>query len=208
MKRAIDSEAALPLKRRASSLFSIATIVEDEEDNTELKELIEKKILKNDRLPATKSDDSPCPVTETPPTLSVTESCSELASDEEGLYFDEEEPPIITKDRDIKTFLPNMGPLASKKVIVEGVDWKEPKGDLKTGIVFESGSKHFDRSNRFHKERPLRVISIMETLQSSEELKSRYCLLGDDGDSASESATAFLDDDDYLRVHVPGYLQR
>jgi hypothetical protein len=79
--------------------------------------------------------------------------------------------------------------------------------DLRTGIVFEEGAKHFDRHNRFHKERPIRITSIMQALKTSEDGEWDRChILGEE--SSTELATKFLDDEDYLRVHLPGYMKR
>jgi len=98
------------------------------------------------------------------------------------------------------------------------------QGSHQTGLVFESGSKHFDRHNRFHKERPLRVTSIHDYLLKSKlnddngaTLVERCHILmpnegvghkGAYGNNGKSSEELFLDNDDYLRVHLPGYMQR
>ena len=128
-------------------------------------------------------------------------------------------------------------------------------GDRRTGLVFESGSKHFDRHNRFHKERPIRVESVRnhllkakkeesptvtaavptEPLEGRRAIRERCVLLagsedrggdgnggdrgacGEDTRIATASTTtsplktpeeAWLADEDFLRVHLPGYMQR
>mmetsp|Transcript_23699 Transcript_23699/g.49617 ORF Transcript_23699/g.49617 Transcript_23699/m.49617 type:complete len:658 (-) Transcript_23699:134-2107(-) len=104
--------------------------------------------------------------------------------------------------------------------------------DHLTGLVFESGSNHFDRHNRFHKERPLRITSVRDYLkkkarQTSEENRNQNqrtilerCHLlesrsgGDDRcvkvveSDKKSTEDIWLDDYDYLRVHLPGYMQR
>ena len=98
--------------------------------------------------------------------------------------------------------------------------------DNYTGLVFESGSKHFDRHNRFHKERPIRVNSVYDYLSKAkvspeaddDNEKTIYerCRLLDchDGEKEREdmkkksTEDLWLDDHDYLRVHLPGYMQR
>lgn len=106
--------------------------------------------------------------------------------------------------------------------------------DHQTGLVFESGSKHFDRHNRLHKERPSRITSVYEHLFKSDgdteqtfHERCRLLLTDRDGDwgrgdvemkmvSDEEGGRRgrkrleelWLDDDDYLRVHLPGYMQR
>ena len=99
--------------------------------------------------------------------------------------------------------------------------------------MFETGSRHYDRHNRLHKERPVRITSIMEALQKADHsIYDRCCVLGeknnddatnttnesnriDDGGGVgigtimpTTSATKFLDDHDFLRVHLPGYMKR
>ena len=91
--------------------------------------------------------------------------------------------------------------------------------DLRTGVIFEAGQDHFDRRNKFHKERPLRVTSVRDALIQSDLGFAKRCAIFKDGttnqdDNDDQDATqtspeqAFLDDDDYLRSHLPGYMQR
>ena len=93
--------------------------------------------------------------------------------------------------------------------------------DQRTGLVFEAGSQHFDRHNRFHKERPIRVTSvhdylanakpayqertIFERCQVLEHLGGNACV---EVGSKKSPAELWLDDCDYLRVHLPGHMQR
>ena len=74
--------------------------------------------------------------------------------------------------------------------------------ETRTGIVHEAGAGHFDRSNRLHKERMERVLSIVEALEN-DTLLDRCHSLG-----SEPAAVDFLEDQDYLRVHLPGYMQR
>jgi hypothetical protein len=76
-----------------------------------------------------------------------------------------------------------------------------PSCDARVGIVVERAANHFDRRNRRHPERPSRVASIVDTL-TTRGLLRRCCLLGDD------KTDELLQDEDYLRVHLPGYMQR
>jgi hypothetical protein len=140
--------------------------------------------------------------------LLVTEDSS-TCTDADGLYFDEDSIPgdgdnSSTAKKSYLPSLPATNSHASTKIGSEEVTHAESEGDLRTGIVAEIGSKH---SSRFHKERPLRVTSIIEALEKSEgDLYERCCILGD---AASDPAKSFLDDDeDFLRVHLPGYMQR
>ncbi len=103
------------------------------------------------------------------------------------------------------------------KIVTDEKKKKDQVGDFRTGLVFEAGADHFDRHNRLHKERPLRITSIREALQKSKgEVFARCCVLGDEEEASSThnptatttSASQFLDDEDYLRVHLPGYMQR
>jgi len=96
-------------------------------------------------------------------------------------------------------------------------------GDFKTAIVIEEALKHFDRSNRFAKDRPPRIASIVKALQGDcqENLMDRCCLIhgendylhentlrGTDGTAPLPSSSSFLTEKDYLQVHRPGYMQR
>lgn len=97
--------------------------------------------------------------------------------------------------------------------------------DNRTGILFESGSKHFDRHNRLHKERPIRITAVQDYLTKAKPIndvdKTIYerCILLESLSSneskcrlVTESKKApeelWLDDYEYLRVHLPGYMQR
>lgn len=96
----------------------------------------------------------------------------------------------------------------------------KPTADHRTGLIFEAGLHHFDRHNRFHKERPLRVTSVHEYLMKAKSssdsendgertIFERCRLMGgeEEGDTKSPEEL-WLDNDDYLRVHLPGYMQR
>ncbi|KAL7542290.1 hypothetical protein ACHAXR_013391 [Thalassiosira sp. AJA248-18] len=78
--------------------------------------------------------------------------------------------------------------------------------DNRTGLVFEAGSKHFDRHNRFHKERPLRITSVQDYLSKAKPADNEQTIF--ERCHLLEGQELWLDDHDYLRVHVPGYMQR
>ena len=96
--------------------------------------------------------------------------------------------------------------------------------DNRTGILFESGSKHFDRHNRLHKERPIRITAVQDYLTKAKSIndvdKTIYerCVLLESlsnesmcthvTESKKTPEELWLDDYDYLRVHLPGYMQR
>jgi histone deacetylase 6 len=81
-------------------------------------------------------------------------------------------------------------------------------GDGKTGIVFEASPQHFDRHNHFHKERPLRVTSIHDALVKAG-IHERCTLFEQNTELSSTSPEMnFLNDEDFLRVHLSGYMQR
>lgn len=92
--------------------------------------------------------------------------------------------------------------------IIADSETTEPQSgdDSRTGIVFESACGHFDRStNRCpSKERPSRILSVMESLQNDAILDRCHCL----GSGATADARDFLQDEDFLRVHLSGYMQR
>mmetsp|Transcript_5366 Transcript_5366/g.12190 ORF Transcript_5366/g.12190 Transcript_5366/m.12190 type:complete len:596 (-) Transcript_5366:175-1962(-) len=86
--------------------------------------------------------------------------------------------------------------------------------DNRTGLIFESGTKHFDRHNRFHKERPLRITAVHDYLANAKPaddektIFERCRLMEGRGGEDDVTAKLWLDDHDYLRVHLPGYMQR
>ena len=80
--------------------------------------------------------------------------------------------------------------------------------DCKTGIVFEESSLHFDPHNHFNKEQPLRVSSIYQALVKAG-IQHRCALFDQCLSLPSHSPeSAFLNDEDFLRVHLPAYMQR
>jgi hypothetical protein len=203
------------LKRRTSSIFSISTVVEDDDDQDDLNNSLKSETLSR-RVSSPTSNGQKAPVEPSEAVLHLPVTAdSSTCTDAEGLYFDEDSIPGDASSTAKKSHLPSLPATNShvstkiqlEEVVLEEVALEESEGDLRTGIVAESGSKHFDRQNRLHKERPLRVTSIIEALEKSEgDLYQRCCILGD---AASDPAKCFLDDDeDYLRVHLPGYMQR
>ena len=96
------------------------------------------------------------------------------------------------------------------------------KNDISTGIIYEVGELHFDRHNRFRQERPLRITKIKNYLEQSKKIQGGYTVL--EGTQKSEadsnsiekssmkketsSGREFLENEDYLRVHLPGYMRR
>lgn len=87
----------------------------------------------------------------------------------------------------------------------------------RTGLVFESGLDHFDRHNKLHKERPSRIQAVEDYLKNIKKMDGEKSLpdrcqllkscgwFQDDVDEKSEGL--WLSDYDYLRVHLPGYMQ-
>jgi hypothetical protein len=203
MKRVTDSQGSLPLKRRASSMFSISTVVEEDDDQNDLNKCLKSEASSRSSM----GKEAPPEVVLQLPVTADSSTCT----DADGLYFDEDSIPGDASSPAKKSFLPNLtntNSRVSRKLALDEITLEESKGDLRTGIVVESGAQHNnDRQNRFHKERPQRVTSIIEALEKSEgDLYQRCCILDD---AASDPAKSFLDDDeDYLRVHLPGYMQR
>ena len=125
--------------------------------------------------------------------------------------------PAPNKDRVVKEVIV----CRHQATVDEEIMTTNDQGHFRTGLVFEAGIDHYDRHNRLHKERPMRITSIRDALEkSSNNTLDRCCVLGDDdaflGSSTKsttlqvppDSATQFLEDDDYLRVHLPGYMKR
>lgn len=209
MKRSLASNHSIgsDLKRRSSSLFSIHTVAEEHE----------KDPRSLDNLSALKDDDSTVRYP-----VSVTSSSAPNPADggdSDGFYIEDDDDDVQANLIKPSSFLTVGqgwdqvigGPCAvpEEEVAVEKPSESSQSEDHRTGIVFESGSKHFDRHNRYHKERPLRVTSIREALEKSDlDFEDRCQLLEKDPSDADAEARAFLEDDDYLSVHLPGYMQR
>ena len=201
MKRRIASDHSFGgiLKRRSSSLFSIDTI--NESPSRPPSELN----LSNNLHPKDIIQDSTsthvCSNSISSPSATETEVSS---TDGAGFYIDEDLSDDDTGNDKIIPTVPS--DIKTEKVVETQSSHVDQTGDLRTGVVFESGSKHFDRHNRLHKERPVRVTSIMDALQKSN-LQDKFTVLDDIVEDSSPEKL-FLDDDDYLQVHLPGYMKR
>ena len=196
MKRGPESEPSLPLKRRSSSLFSISAVpVQDEDGQQDIQEPnLKPAALSNDIASSNSSlkqvRNALISPTATPPPF-INAADDDSSSSEEGLFIEEtSSKPLHLQSSE--TALPP----------TEVQTQNAPPGDHRTGVIFEDGSRHFDRHNRLHKERPIRVQSIQEALEKN--LIISRCKPVE----TLESAANFLNDDDYLRVHLPGYMQR
>lgn len=212
MKRSLDSSPNLkPLKRANSSLFSIATLVDDESNvdglldgGLKIEESASTAINGKVRTVSTASDLSPLldGVLDDEPPEEVASSCSDSESEfgKEELVRCLEINPAA--DSEVK---------AAAAVAESTANAAE---DHRTGLVFESASNHYDRYNKFHKERPMRVTSVYDYLSNQKPKEDgrqsifERCRLLEKGGHESSSADEFLEDCDYLRVHLPGYMQR
>jgi hypothetical protein len=216
-------------------MFSIATVVEEGSDDPELRicysteELREKIALMGE---SSNRRDESCHQRQ-PSCASAIPTDNSCSSTDDFFIEDEDEevPVSLTPFKESmgsptiegSLRLSEMQEMAKEEALVESIvpqqeANKEEKGELKTGIVFEASTRHFDRHNRFHKERPIRVTSIYDALVKAG-LQERCTLFEQEGgedrtsdqalssDDASPEAS-FLNDEDFLRVHLPGYMQR
>lgn len=199
MKRRITSDHSFSLKRRSSSLslFSIETI-DQSRPSSELNLSLHDTSAISFQDAAHKRI-----VSLSSPYVTTTETES---SSTDGFFVDEESDDENSKL--VPSFLPVIPVEKSDECMSTKVETKplEEPGDLRTGIVFNAGAQHFDRHNRMHKERPLRVTSIMEGLRNSD-IQEKYILLEDHVEESSPEKI-FLEDEDYLQVHLPGYMKR
>ena len=218
MKRSIqDGTEVMPLRKKTPSLFSIATVLEDEEGskaklisrcNSASSSTVGLDIMERDE------GHTSCPLT-------AAAAAPPLAPTEDEISSSEEDVLSFSNNSRAKPIIAAPVQLAPEDIVLDEVicdscekyNTINTEGDFRSGLVFEAGSNHFDRHNRLHKERPIRVICIMEALKKSDNnIFDRCCVLGESSDSddglPSRSAADFLDDDDYLRVHLPGYMQR
>ena len=234
-----------PIKRSNSSLFSIATLVDvvDNDNTTDISRLMDgggakspKGLLLDDD---NNNDDNSNEEEEEVDNDSIQHSSSFLPincgndNDDGGgndgaiddaiddaissscSSSDVEQQPDATVDGDLP------GIHTSNKSLPDII-----KGDNRTGLIFEAGSKHFDRHNRMHKERAIRVTAVQDyllakakskvddneqTIYERCQLLQRHARDNVDRREESNSKTPeelYLDDHDYLRVHLPGYMQR
>lgn len=257
MKRAVqtihdENNTELPLKKRTSSLFSIATVCE-EDDNDRLNSSARLGNASNassavglDLMETSKeypvgealtqgylhSSAAPSLLSVTPQSLSCAEDSSTGTDDDEVSISPNNKcvmkPPLHPSSLLVRTteleqrILPQKMTIHAEKAVASCTtatisSGSPDQGDYRTGIVFEAGSDHYDRHSRLHKERPLRVTSVMDALKKADnDIYDRCCVLGEDDSESSAgailptsgSATSFLDDDDFLRVHLPGYMKR
>lgn len=214
MKRRSESEVSLRhLKRSNSSVFSIATIVE--QDSTVRNVDVEPVVGAIRMTPPHPPRAAAAHPSEADGGFYV-ESGGGDGNDNDG------DERTDTSTLDTSSYLPVLSPSRKTKK-------KETRvaNDNVTGVIFESSDGHCDRSNRLHKERPLRIVSIKDHLIRPEchHISRRCKIFGDAGavykreegntggtigTMAATEATVdqFLDDEDYLRVHLAGYMQR
>jgi hypothetical protein len=212
MKRSIDSSSNLkPLKRANSSLFSIATLVDDECNVDSVLPggltIEEKPAAANCKVRAVSSA-SELPlldgVLDDEPPEEMASSCSDSESESSPDFAMEK----LDQCREINEAAGSAAAASAESA--KGLQSE----DLRTGLVFESATNHYDRYNKLHKERPTRVTSVYDYLSNQKAQDGRQsiferCQLKETGEVKSSSdEEMFLQDDDYLRVHLPGYMQR
>lgn len=167
MKRAADlGSNERCLKRANSSLFSIATLLDNSNDEGNAGESVEQLTSLN---------------------CAQAESCSG-ADNDGGPSRDDGYFVGCSEDSEEANMAPN-------------------NGDCRTAVVFEAAEKHFDRHNKFHKERPARIISVRDCLSKSTSSLEKTILERCHDISDENDKTECLDEEDYLRVHLPGYMQ-
>lgn len=205
-----SSPDARPLKRANSSLFSIATLVDQVDCSGASSSSAEDRAisgLAGGRLDGGGAEEESSACDDdgddlAPPDDFASSSCS---SSDVGEQEDDENDLVGSASS------AQHAPIRSTP----------ERSDNRTGLVFESGSRHFDRHNRLHKERPLRITAVRDYLakakpKENEQTVYERCQLlegrGEDGTAIEESRKTpegiWLDDDDYLRVHLPGYMRR
>uniref|UniRef100_A0A7S4UW91 histone deacetylase n=1 Tax=Ditylum brightwellii TaxID=49249 RepID=A0A7S4UW91_9STRA len=231
MKRRISSNDFLnsrQLKRANSSLFSISTIVEDNQDSHPhpLHERILNHGNDEDALTPPPSDDAnrekifkgnkqhdtvKRSTANNSPSLDDTE-----VSSSDGFYIDEDDdesndrflsPPSTNAVATPSSSNPTQNIITTTAKTASVETEAKVDSDFRTGIVFESGEAHYDRYNKLHKERPLRVTSVRDHLLNGN-VGKRCVVLNYCGEKRQCPERDWLEDDDYLRVHLPGYMKR
>merc|ERR1719401_1218076 len=228
------------LKRVNTSLFSIATFSDDEPNPNEIISALNVGVNSTNPLPV---DDSEVGGDRAVSLLTTStsglfpldgsdddddvatpgqfaSSCSSSSDIDEGKdSVDNASVQQVISSQNSPDKLPISGEVVCKKKI-EVYDVSDSNDQL-TGLVFESGSKHFDRRNKFHKERPIRITTVHDYLAKAgptsqdktlfercrllEQIGGKACIKIGSKKSPEE---LWLDDYDYLRVHLPGYVQR
>lgn len=202
MKRSLNSELSLggDLKRRNSSLFSIATMMEDSDLRRRPSEILDSKRLMDSYISREVSLSS---------NVATEEGTS--ASDHDFFIEDDADTASALLNHPFETIV-----VAAPESLVSLVRHAAVEtGDMKTGLFFESSPNHADRHNRLHKERPLRVTSVQDALRKAG-FEERCAWIGEEKslDQDTNDGTIcsperkFLQDEDFLRVHLPGYMQR
>ena len=206
MKRQSESETSLRhLKRANSSVFSIATIVDDSDVES-------RRTTRTSVAMAGKPPPQPPTAPSLPETDGFFVASGDCGDDDDG------DDRIDASTLDTSSYLPVLSPSRKTKKSTFA-------NDKRVGVVFESSDGHYDRNNRLHKERPLRITSIKDYLMRKDaphNLARRCKIFGDanavykreEGTETTgtihlaTSVDQFLDDEDYLRVHLAGYMQR
>jgi len=185
------------------SLFSIATIDDENADNdTSIKAVVETNTL---------GSSSHCVSIQF--LLKTRVSTFDQGQEEDGdvglSLQDEDENEFLTRRYPIHAFPPLQIP-----------PWLSH--DNRTGLIFESSPQHFDRHNRYHKERPIRVDSTRDYLLQSVHNFAQRCVHLTLRNAASDSnawkqeiphdestfSKFCLEEEDYVRVHLLPYIQR
>ena len=230
-----------PIKRSNSSLFSIATLVDvvDNDNTTDISRLMDGGGAKSPKgliLDDDNNDDNDDNSNEEEVDNAVIQHSSSFLpincsnnDDDATVTMPDDAISSSCSSSDVEQ-QPNARKMAagiqqhtSNKSLPDII-----KGDNRTGLIFEAGSKHFDRHNRMHKERAIRVTAVQDyllakakskvydneqTIYERCQLLQRHARDDDDVDRREESNSKtpeelYLDDHDYLRVHLPGYMQR
>ena len=189
MKRRSDSDPAIGSIKRVNSCVSSVAFIAGLMDGDVTLRKSEPCITD---LQAT-AEDAVCHLQQ------VSVATDESASSTDNFFVEDSEEDIAIDLGPIKRIMISSRTEASASVNL---------GDYKTGVVFADSSLHIDLRNRFHPERPLRVTTIHDTLVEAG-IHERCTLFELEQELPSRSSeSAFLNNDDFLRVHLPGYLQR
>jgi hypothetical protein len=185
------------LKKRASSLFSISTAVEDDTGLLEERRISVDAADDGMKRSAPYARGTPATGAVRPPSTSTEES-----SEDVGLCIDEDETISALAEANVAA----VGVCVSGTLGAAKATNMPVMECLNTGLVHEASSGHYDKSNPYHKEKPSRVLSVMDALENGQDWILERCRSL--GSTASDDAVKFLDDEDYMRVHLPGYMQR
>lgn len=116
-----------------------------------------------------------------------------------GIPGDVVGPPVNTVSAAAAVATPTTTSTNSEASSDSDTDNDDDDRNHRVGLIFAAAEQHVDPHNRLHKERPARITAIRDALIERQLLQQ--C-------TVYETSNDVLTEEDYIRVHRPGYMTR